>query len=111
MMHNGDSAETVAANIGKYSQSSPEQLEAVPTFGKEEYDAAYACQIRKRAWKTIAHDRNECYPQPEISVIDRCAESKSNKICIQLCRSGCEAKYQSKSRCVQMGTDSKRQSA
>ena len=42
MMNNGDSAETVAANIGKYSQSSSEQLEALPTFGKEEYDEAYA---------------------------------------------------------------------
>ena len=83
MMNNGDSAETVAANIGKYSQSSLEQLKALPTFGKEEYDTAYACQIRKRAWKTIAHDRNEGYPQPEISVNDRCAESKSNRICVQ----------------------------
>lgn len=42
MMHNGDSAETVAANIGKYSRSTNKQLEALPTFGKEEYDAAYA---------------------------------------------------------------------
>lgn len=42
MMNNGDSAETVAANIGKYSLSTIEQLEALPTFGKEEYDAAYA---------------------------------------------------------------------
>lgn len=42
MMHNGDSAETVAANIGKYSRSTIEQLEALPTYGKEEYDEAYA---------------------------------------------------------------------
>lgn len=42
MMHNGDSAETVAANIGKYSRSTNKQLETLPTFGKEEYDAAYA---------------------------------------------------------------------
>lgn len=42
MMHNGDSAETVAANIGKYSRSTNKQLEALPTFGKEDYDAAYA---------------------------------------------------------------------
>lgn len=42
MMHNGDSAETVAANIGKYPQSTAEQRKALPTFGKEEYDAAYA---------------------------------------------------------------------
>lgn len=42
MMNNGDSAETVAANIGKYSLSTIEQLEALPIFGKEEYDAAYA---------------------------------------------------------------------
>lgn len=42
MMHNGDNAETVAANISKYPHYTPEQLETLPTFGKEEYDAAYA---------------------------------------------------------------------
>lgn len=42
MVHNGDSAETVAANIGKYPHMERSQLEALPTFGKEDYDAAYA---------------------------------------------------------------------
>lgn len=42
MMHNGDNAETVAANISKYPHYTPEQLETLPTFSKEEYDAAYA---------------------------------------------------------------------
>lgn len=42
MMHNGDSAETVAANIGEYPHMERSQLEALPTFGKEEYDTAYA---------------------------------------------------------------------
>ena len=42
MMNNGDGAETVAANIGKYSLSTNKQLETLPTFGKKEYDTAYA---------------------------------------------------------------------
>lgn len=42
MMHNGDSTETVAANIGEYPHMERSQLEALPTFGKEEYDTAYA---------------------------------------------------------------------
>ncbi len=42
MKHNGDSAETVAANVGKYEHMSLEDLENLPTFGKEEYDKAYA---------------------------------------------------------------------
>lgn len=42
MIHNGDSAETVAANIGKYEHMSLEQLNALPTYGKEGYDDAAA---------------------------------------------------------------------
>lgn len=42
MIHNGDSAETVAANIGKYEHMSLEQLEALPYFDKDGYDDAYA---------------------------------------------------------------------
>lgn len=42
LLHNGDSADTVAANIGKYNHMSLEDLENLPTFGKEEYDKAYA---------------------------------------------------------------------
>lgn len=40
MIHNGDSAETVAANIGKYEHMTLEQLNALPTYGKEGYDEA-----------------------------------------------------------------------
>lgn len=39
MLHNGDSAETVAANIGNYPHMSLEQLDALPIM---EYDEAYA---------------------------------------------------------------------
>lgn len=35
MAHNGDSAETVAANIGKYPHMERSQLESLPTYGKE----------------------------------------------------------------------------
>lgn len=42
MIHNGDSAKTVAANIGKYEHMSLEQLNALPTYGKEGYDEAAA---------------------------------------------------------------------
>lgn len=40
MMHNGDSAETVAANIGKYPSMSKEQLTALPTYDADGYDDA-----------------------------------------------------------------------
>lgn len=42
MMHNGDSAETVVSNIGKYGHMTQEQLDALPTYGKDGYDQATA---------------------------------------------------------------------
>lgn len=42
MKHNGDSADTVARKMDTYPKYSLEQLEALPTYGKEEYDAALA---------------------------------------------------------------------
>lgn len=42
MMHNGDSAETVVSNIGKYGHMTHEQLDALPTYGKDGYDQATA---------------------------------------------------------------------
>jgi hypothetical protein len=42
MVHNGDSADTVAANIGKYKAWTTEELNALPLFDKDAYDDAYA---------------------------------------------------------------------
>lgn len=42
MMHNGDSAETVVSNIGEYGHMTQEQLDALPTYGKDGYDQATA---------------------------------------------------------------------
>lgn len=42
MKHNGDSADTVARKMGTYPEYTKDQLEALPTYGKEEYDAALA---------------------------------------------------------------------
>lgn len=42
MKHNGDSADTVAQKMGDYPRYSKEQLEALPTYGKNDYDAALA---------------------------------------------------------------------
>ena len=42
MKHNGDSADTVAQKMGTYPEYTKDQLEALPTYGKEEYDAAIA---------------------------------------------------------------------
>lgn len=42
MKHNGDSADTVAQRMGDYPRYSKEQLEALPTYGKNDYDAALA---------------------------------------------------------------------
>lgn len=42
MVHNGDSADTVAANIGQYQHTTQEQLDALPTYGKDGYDEAMA---------------------------------------------------------------------
>lgn len=42
MMHNGDSADKVAANMGNYNIPSKDQLDALPTYGKDDYDSAMA---------------------------------------------------------------------
>lgn len=42
MVHNGDSAETVAQNIGKYGHLSLDELHALPYFNKNDYQKAYA---------------------------------------------------------------------
>lgn len=42
MKHSGDSADTVAQKMGDYPRYSKEQLEALPTYGKNDYDAALA---------------------------------------------------------------------
>lgn len=42
MKHNGDSADTVAKKMGTYPKITDDQLAALPTYGKEEYDAAIA---------------------------------------------------------------------
>lgn len=40
MMHNGDSAATVVDKMGTYPEITKAQLDALPTFGKDDYDAA-----------------------------------------------------------------------
>lgn len=42
MKHNGDSADTVARKMGTYPEYTKDQLEALPTYGKNDYDAALA---------------------------------------------------------------------
>lgn len=42
MKHNGDSADTVAQKMGTYPEYTKDQLEALPTYGKNDYDAALA---------------------------------------------------------------------
>ena len=42
MKHNGDSADTVAQKIGTYPKITDDQLAALPTYGKNDYDAALA---------------------------------------------------------------------
>lgn len=42
MKHNGDSADTVARKMGTYPKITDEQLAALPTYGKNDYDAAMA---------------------------------------------------------------------
>lgn len=42
MKHNGDSADTVAQKMGTYPEYTKDQLEALPTYGKNDYDAAMA---------------------------------------------------------------------
>ena len=40
MKHNGESADTVAQKMGTYPEYTKDQLEALPTYGKNDYDAA-----------------------------------------------------------------------
>lgn len=40
MAHNGQSASQVASSIGTYPHATQEQLAALPTYGKDDYDAA-----------------------------------------------------------------------
>lgn len=40
MVHNGDTSDQVASNIRKYPHATQEQLDALPTYGKDDYDAA-----------------------------------------------------------------------
>lgn len=42
MAHNGDSAAVVAEKIGAYPEITKQQLDSLPTFGKEAYDEAMA---------------------------------------------------------------------
>lgn len=42
MKHNGDSADTVAQKMGTYPKITDDQLAALPTYGKNDYDAAIA---------------------------------------------------------------------
>ena len=42
MMHNGDSAPTVAEKMGNYPHLSKNELDALPTYSKDDYDAAMA---------------------------------------------------------------------
>lgn len=42
MKHNGDSADTVAQKMGTYPKITDDQLAALPTYGKNDYDAAMA---------------------------------------------------------------------
>ncbi len=51
MVHNGDSAETVAANIGKYPHMERSQLESLPTYSKEGYDQAAAQRDSLLSWR------------------------------------------------------------
>lgn len=42
MVHNGDDAPLVVSRMGRYSHSTQEQLDSLPTYGKDDYDAAMA---------------------------------------------------------------------
>jgi hypothetical protein len=56
MMHNGDSAATVAEKIGTYPEITKQQLDALPTFGKEAYDDAMAYRDNFIAQRKIHPD-------------------------------------------------------
>ena len=42
MLHNGDSADTVVQNMDSYHRYTQAELDALPTYGKDDYDAAYS---------------------------------------------------------------------
>lgn len=55
MMHNGDSADQVASNIRKYPHATQAQLDALPTYGKDDYDAAMAYRDSLMEKKSQGH--------------------------------------------------------
>lgn len=61
MVHNGDSAETVAANIGKYPHMERSQLESLPTYGKEGYDQAAAQRDSLLSWRQQRQQQGQEY--------------------------------------------------
>lgn len=61
MIHNGDSAETVAANIGKYPHMERSQLESLPTYGKEGYDQAAAQRDSLLSWRQQRQQQGQEY--------------------------------------------------
>lgn len=42
MVHNGDDAPLVVSRMGRYSHATQEQLDSLPTYGKDDYDSAMA---------------------------------------------------------------------
>ena len=59
MIHNGDTAEQVASKIGTYPHMSIAQLEALPTYGKEDYDSAMAYRDNLLPDRSDVPQRNE----------------------------------------------------
>ncbi len=49
---NGDSADTVVQNMGSYHRYTQAELDALPTYGKDDYDAAYSYRDGLLAQKT-----------------------------------------------------------
>ena len=68
MMHNGDSAETVVSNIGKYGHMTKEQLDALPTYGKDGYDQATAYR------DSLLSDRSSAPQQEQTDAPDTAPE-------------------------------------
>jgi predicted ABC-type ATPase len=63
MVHNGDSADTVIANKGKYKQYTLEELNALPLFeGETAYDDAYAYRDGKLPQIYSLSDPNDIAP-------------------------------------------------
>lgn len=52
MLHNGDSADTVVQNMDSYHRYTQAELDALPTYGKDDYDAAYSYRDGLLAQKT-----------------------------------------------------------